>query len=243
MGLSVSKASSEQKGRVYIAQQFAGTCNVSCQDSMKNVTVDIINSDIGGGISLSQTCSTDASCIIGSSTDAVADISFKAKNSSNARNAWSVMGLDPFNVDTSDSSSRQNIKESINQNTNEKCNISSYDQMDNITIFAANSTIGGDISISQNSSTEGQCRLKNQMTAAAYATGTAQNVSKSGKDKKGEKLGEKAEKLKVITYVVIAIVVIVLVIIVSKLISKHSKTGKIKGASPIPKLSKNLIKK
>lgn len=222
MGLSISKSSSEQSAEVYLTQQFSGTCNVTCQNSMSNVTIDIINSTVGGNVTLSQSCSTNASCLIGSSMDATADTTFKATNSANAKNAWSGWSLDPFNADISETDSRQDIKQSINQSTAETCNVSSYNQMNNITIFASNSTIGGDISVSQTASTQGQCQLTNSMSAAAYATGQTQNTATSGKDKKGQKKGNKSGKMVGLTYLVIGVVVIVIVTIVGKVISGHS---------------------
>ena len=86
MGVSSSKAISEQAADVFLTQQFSGTCNVTCQNAMKNVSVVAIDSTIGGSIELDQSCSTNASCLIGSSMDATSDVLFKATNSSNAKN-------------------------------------------------------------------------------------------------------------------------------------------------------------
>nr|QBK86245.1 MAG: lipid membrane protein [Marseillevirus LCMAC102] len=223
MGFSHSKNISEQKAEVYITQQFSGSCDVTCQNVMTNVTVDIINSTVGGSVSLSQSCATDASCMIGSNMDAIADVQFKATNTANAKNAWSGWSLDPFNFDTAVNESRQDMKEAINQSTSETCNISSYNQMNNITIFAANSTIGDNISITQNASTQGQCQLNNSMNAAAYASGIAQNTATSGKDKKGQKFGDKSSIMVGLTYLIIAIVVIVIVSVIAKVITGHAK--------------------
>jgi hypothetical protein len=228
MGVSVSKSASEQDADIYLTQQFSGTCDVSCQNALHDVNVDIINSTIGGSISLDQTCSTNASCIVGNNTSAIADVLYKASNSSNAKNAGGI--LQGLNVDVSTAESRQNIAEDINQQTSEHCNVTSYNEMDNISIFAANSTIGGDISISQNASTQGQCQLTNTMSAAAYASGIAQNVATSGKDKKGQKFGnKKGKKGRTITYVVIGIIVVVLVFVIAYFANKwlgKKKPGK-----------------
>jgi len=226
MGGSHSKTHSEQSAEVYLTQQFSGSCNVSCQNVINHVTIDIINSTVGGSVELTQSCATNASCIIGSNMGATADVLFKATNSSNAKNAWSAWSLDPFNFDHASAESRQDIFESISQSSSETCNISSYNQMDNITIFVADSTIGGDISISQNASTEGQCQLTNTMTAAAYATGIAQNTAASGKDKKGQKFGNKSQMLMVVVYGVVIIAIIIAVSIAAKIITNSSRKGK-----------------
>lgn len=229
MGQSTSKNISEQTANVNIMQQFSGTCDVVCQNTMSDVSVSIIDSTIGGSVNLNQTCSTNASCLIGSTMNAVADAMFKDSNTANAKNTSEMPWFaESINTDTAENISRQTIREAINQSSNEHCNVGSYNQMNNISIFAANSTIGGNISISQNASTSGQCRLTNSMRAAATATGQTINKATSGKDKKGEKFGNKTGKLTLITYLVIGIVVIVIVSIVGKIIAGMSQKGEFK---------------
>jgi hypothetical protein len=214
MGGSSSKSTSEQSADLYMSQQFSGTCNVTCDNTIDNLSIDIINTTVGGDISVNQSCSTNAQCLIGSTSDATSDVMFAAANSSNATDAGSI--LNPLNFDKSVSDSRQSIKISNSQATSEQCNVSSINQMSNVTIFAANSTIGGSISINQQGSTQGNCQLTNSMSAAAYASGQASNESKSGKDKK-------AGKFTFLTYLVIGIVVIVIVSIIAKVMAGKSK--------------------
>lgn len=220
MGASSSKSTSSQEADLYISQQFSGSCNVSCDNSINNLSIDIINSTVGGDVSVTQSCSTNAQCLIGSSSDATTDVLFAAANSSNAMNAGSF--LDPFNYDKSVSKTRQTIKSSISQSTSEQCNVSTANQMSNVSIFAANSTIGGSISVSQQGTTQGNCQLTNSMSAAAYASGQSENQSRSGKDKKGQKFGNKSGKLTIFTYLIIGMVVIVIVSIIAKIISGKS---------------------
>jgi len=219
MGLSVSTStsSSEQSANVYMAQQFSGTCNVTCQNVLSGADISLINSTVGGNITVSQTCSTDANCLISSTSDATSDVMFTAANSSNAGNAQS-MWPGSIGISTADSSSRQDIRQNIIQSTNEECNVSSVNQMNNISIFAANSTIGGGISIEQNASTQGQCQLTNSMSAAAYASGMATNDAKSGKDKKGQ-MGSTA------AWIVGGILLVIGIFIISKLISSYSSSS------------------
>jgi len=216
MGNSTSKIYSEQNAELFLTQQFSGTCNVTCQNAMDNINIDIINTTIGGGIELDQTCATNASCLIGSTTNAQADVLFKANNSTNASDSGY------FKSDDADISSIQNIRENINQSTEEDCDISSYNQMNNISIFAANSTIGGDISISQNASTQGQCQLNNNLSASALAAGLQKNTATSGKNKISQK---KSAFLRVIIIIAILIALLALsffasMIIKSVLVSK-----------------------
>ena len=219
MGISTSVTRSQQSAEAFISQQFSGSCNVTCQNIQSGVNVDIINSIVGGDINLTQKCSVDGSCSISSSSDATTDILFKAKNSSSAKNA--SYGIP--NIDTSVSESRQNMKQTILQNTTEKCDMSSINQMSDVNILAANSKIGGSISIDQDGATKGSCQLANNITAAATATGMASNTAKSGKDKKGDKKSTISQLLSVVA-------VLGVLFFVAKMYTGNRDQGKITAA-------------
>ncbi len=189
MGTSTSISSSEQSASAYLSQQFSGSCDITCTNIAEGINIDLINSVVGGSINLTQTCSVDANCMVSGSSDATSDIMFKAANSTNAKNASNLFSGDLFNMDFAQSSSRQNIKQKIIQNTTETCKMASLNQMKDISILAANSVIGGSINIGQTGSTSGQCQLSNNLTAASSATAMASNTATSGKDKKGQKGG------------------------------------------------------
>lgn len=209
MGNSTSSIYSEQNAELYLTQQFSGVCNVTCQNAMDNINIDIINTTIGGDVKLDQTCATNASCLIGSTTNAQADVLFKANNSTNASDSG-ILKDDDANI-----SSIQNIRENINQSTEEDCDISSYNQMNNISIFAANSTIGGDMSISQNASTQGQCQLNNNLSASALASGLQKNTATSGKDKISQK---KSYFFRIVIILAILVVLLILSFFASTII-------------------------
>jgi len=232
MGSSHSKAISEQNAEIQIAQIYKGTCDVTCQNIQSDISVDLINSVVGGGIIFDQSCSTNANCIFGNTMDATSDVLFKATNSSNAKNAWSGWTADPFNFDNAESKSRQNIREAITESVSEQCKLSSYNQMNDINIFSANSQIGGGIEFNQTSNTSGKCVLDNNMSAAAYATGMAQNTATSGKDKKGQKLGDKSSLFRLFTYIGIGLVILIVTIIVAKLITNHFRKTRLPEGIP-----------
>lgn len=222
-GKSKSSVENTQAASSYLTQQFSGNCNVSCQNVMSNITIDLINSNVSGGINVSQTCSTNAQCLITSNNNATADTIFKSANSSNSKNA--AQGIGNINLDNTSIDSRQSIVQSINQSNSEQCNVSSMNQMNNVTIFAANSNISGGINLSQNSSTQANCSLSNSMQAAAQASGLAQNTATSGKDKKGQKKGSKSNKLRIITYIIVGAVIIFIVYIIAKIFTSHSESS------------------
>jgi len=203
-GISGSSASSDQSAQAFLSQQFSGSCDITCTNTMDNINIDIINSVVGGDVSLTQTCSVDASCMISGSSDATSDIMFKAANSSNAKNASAPFS---FNADFASSSSRQDIKQSILQSTTQTCKMASLNQMNDITILAANSVIGGSIAIGQTGSVAGKCQLSNNLSAAATATALASNTATSGKDKKGSKKGGSAVVIGIFVILGICIVI------------------------------------
>lgn len=189
MGQSVSTSSSEQSAQAFIAQQFSGSCNITCTNIAQGINIDLINTVVGGSLELTQSCNVDANCMISGSSDATSDVLFKATNSTNAKNAGNIFSGDLFNFDYASSASRQNIKQKIIQNTTQTCKMASLNQLDNLSILAVNSEIGGNIAIGQTGSTSGQCQLQNNLSAAASATAMASNTATSGKDKKGSKKG------------------------------------------------------
>ena len=235
MGGSSSSAISIQEADVFISQQFAGTCDITCQNIMKNIDVTTINSDVGS-INFTQTCSTNGNCLFNNVSDAIADVTFKATNSTNAKNAWASWATPPFNWDSASSYSRQTIKEDIIQSAVENCKLSSYNEMDNISVFTANSTISDGISFDQTGSTSGSCSLNNSMSAAAYASGIANNVATSGKDKKSSKFeNKKSSVTRIIIYLIVAVILIALIITVGYTITSvwGKKTSVIPHSSSI----------
>lgn len=224
MGLGASKNKSEQDANMYLTQQFSGTCDVICEDVESGVSADIEHSLIIGGISNEQSCSTNASCLINSTMDSTIDVLFKVANSANAEAAsqlpWFITGPQ---LDITENSSRQDMQLALNQSSNQQCDMTSYNEMDDISLTVSDSVIIGGINTSQSGSAEGQCVLNNTMQAAAYASGTAENTAKTGKDKKGEKMGALPGILKVLVYFIIGLVVIAAVGIAAFFLSRISK--------------------
>lgn len=188
---------------------------------MSNVDIDLINTNIGGGILLTQSCTTNGNCVSNNSMDATSDISFKGLQSSNAGQAWSIWSGNPFSFDTAVNISRQTMKETILQTSNQKCNVSSLNQMNDISIYAQNSNIGGAIKLSQTGDvSSGSCQMGNIMTAAAKATGISQQTASSGKDKKAQ------SGLGTVAVIIISIAVLVVIFILAKIILGNVRSTK-----------------
>lgn len=227
MGLGYSKSSnvSEQSASANLTQQYSGTCQISCVNEIDNVNVDIINSTVEGDVSITQTCSANGQCLFNNNMDATSDIMFKAANSTNALDAGSwLAGL--FNADISENESIQNMQQTITQAIDQQCNVTSTNQMNNVDIFAANSYIGGNISIGQYGSANGNCQLNSTMSAADYATGTIDNCATSGKKiAKKCSMGKNMNLTQIIIYIIVAVVIFVVIIIISKLFGYYSNTS------------------
>ena len=217
-GLSKSYNTSIQEAQADITQDYSGTCQISCNNEINNVDIDIVNSNVQGGINMSQTCTTNGTCLFNNTMNATSDVLFKASNSSNASDAggW-FAGV--YNEDISSNKSYQSINQSINQLINQNCNVSSTNQINNVDIFAENSTIGGGINIGQNGVTNGNCQLTASMTASEYASGTIDNCSAAGKKSKkmcGKGKGKKSPLNFIITGVVLLFLFIIMVVVYRK---------------------------
>lgn len=206
MGANQSYASSTQISNANLMQRYNGTCNITCENTMTNASINIVNSQVGGNVELTQKCAVDAQCTFNVSQDALTDVLFKASNSTTAAGGISTWGT--YNYSESDS--YQSINQSIQQSINQKCNIKSINDMNNVSIYAANSQIGGNVQIGQTGDTVGACTLQASMSATAMAQGTSDNCAAAGKGKKVKKsCGGKGGKGigSYILYVVVAIVI------------------------------------
>lgn len=184
MGLSQSNVLSVQEAEQQLQQSYNGSCNISCTNVNNNTTIDINNTTINGGITVEQVCSVDANCAISSTMDISASIFFSAKNSAGASSATGLLlGYAP-NADISNIGSYQEMRQLLSQSVMEECNVSTTNEMNNLTIFANNSVINGGIMVDQTGNITGGCALSNSMQMAATATGQVTNSAQSGKKAK-----------------------------------------------------------
>lgn len=212
IGLSVSTSVSEQQANAQTLQNYSGTCDISCDNTIDNASITAVNSSVGGDIGISQICAVNGQCAFNTQQSALTDIKFKAANFSTAADTgWGI------HLDISTSYSYQQINESINQQINQKCAVNSSNSMNNVSVYAANSKIGGSVGISQVGSSTGGCTLQAAMSANALASGTANTCAAGGKSKKVKKsCGGKSGKSigTFLLYGAIAMVVFVVVMMI-----------------------------
>lgn len=206
-----SNSTSSQTAAANISQQYAGTCDIICDNSISNVNMDFIDSIVTGGVNLTQSCTVNAPCLFNVMQNASADVIFKATNT-----AGSASGILPqISWNNSNTSSYQNISENISQGISQQCNLSSVNSLNGVNVYAQNSTIGGGINITQTGDTAGSCTLNAGMSAAEIASGTSDNCSTSGKKAKKE-CGGKGGGGSTASMVVGVIIVVVLVMVVTR---------------------------
>ena len=230
MGSSHSKVTDSERAEANISEQISSSCDFVCEDVLSGATIDLIHTDVGGDINLTQACTVDANCTQQASIKALANVFFSQKNSSQASNAGSI--LEPLNFDSSTINSRMDVQENLNLDINQHCGVSSIDEINNVTIFAEDSNIGGSIQIGQVGGTDGSCAMSTTMSAAATATGYQQSTSYSGKDKKAQKFGKsnKSSKMAGVAGLGGLVVVIIVVVVIA-----HSMSSKKKKKPPLKK--------
>lgn len=232
MGSSSSSTYSDSVANASIAQDYSGSCSITCNNQISDVTIDIINSNVQGGINFSQECTVDGQCLFSTTMSATADLFQKASNSSNAKDA-DASWLTPPNITSSSSESRQEINESIIQTTNQSCNAQTVNDIDNVNIVAENSQISGGINIGQVGTSTASCTMNAAFTALASGSQYATNTAESGKDKKGEKKGDKGSFMQSLTTLLIVLGILIVVVVTVKIIFPD-KLKCAAGLNPIP---------
>lgn len=170
-----SSAFSSQQANAAITQNYAGSCDVQCNNTINGINISIIDSILSGGINLTQSCAVNAQCLYETSQNSLSDVMFKAANAGTAAG-----GILP-GISVSRTGSYQDINESILDSVTQTCSLGSYNSISNVNVNAQSSTIGGGINFTQQGSTQGECTFNTIMNATNMATGTADNCSASGK--------------------------------------------------------------
>lgn len=209
--VNTADSKSKQNSSSSETQTYAGTCDVTCSNSINGLNIDIINSDVEGGIQLNQLCSANSTCLFDNTLGATSDIIFKAANSSGAQAA-----IGAFNVDTSVVKSYQTINQVVNQAINQSCNTVSTNQLSNVNILAENSNLGGAIVVNQDSSASGNCSLNGSINAATLAQGSVDNCADAGG--KGKQCAAGKGGSSWLTYVLYAVGIFIAITVISVLV-------------------------
>lgn len=230
VGWSDAISKSTQVANANISNQYAGSCDITCNNTMDNVSIALINSQVGGDVDVTQSCSVNGQCMFDTTQNATTDVIFKAANSANAASAIGTLSRD-YSYNKSYQEINQNVQNSISQ----ECNLQSSNDMDNVTIFAANSQIGGSVVVDQSGNVTGGCTLQAAMTANALASGTANNCAAAGK-KAIKACGGKGgfSIMQLLLYLAAAIVIFIVVMIVMRLIRGPAKSPPPKAPVGVP---------
>lgn len=210
-----------------INQQYTGTCNVQCQNINSGSSITCLNCNIGGNVEVEQSCAANGNCLFNTNQQATADTIFKATQvaANTPQSIWEklIPGID---VSSATTLSRQNIVEDINESVSQACSISSVNQLENTNVFLANTNVGGNILIDQSGQTQGSCALNSMMSANAYASGTVNNCSATGKKASKTCSGKGGKKIgSTIVWFIVGIALVVIFFIIAKVIGSRKKKG------------------
>ena len=225
-GWSSTTINDPQEDNSRIVQQYSGTCSVSCQNEIDDVSIAIINSSVGGNVEVTQSCAVNSQCAFQTTQSALSDAILKAQNSSGAALRYLSIG-----VTTSNINSPQSISQAISESVTQSCNLSSTNDLDNVSIFAANSQIGGSVVVGQVGDVKGGCALQTSMTAQELATASNNSCAQSGSKKS---CGGKGGKGSIGKYVLYGIGAIVLFMVVMMVIRLVRGSGTPKATKPAP---------
>lgn len=225
-GWSDSTINDPQEDNARLTQNFGGTCSVLCSNDLSDASIAIINSSVGGNVEVTQACSANAQCAFSVTQSSLADAILKAQNSSGAALRYLSIG-----VTTSDINSPQSISQAISQSVTESCSLTSSNQMNDISIFAANSQIGGDVVIGQVGNVQGGCALQTTMNAQALAQASNNSCAQTGSKKSCGGKGGKGSIGKYVLYGIGAIVLFMVVMLVVRLVRG---SGAPKATKPAP---------
>lgn len=204
-----SDIDSEQSAYGSILQQYSGTCNIDCSNRISDLDITLIKSQVGT-VDISQTCAVDATCTFNTTTNAVSDILFKSKNSTNANDAASGIGdISGVSINTADIQSREDITSIINQGIIQNCKMTSTNDINDVQVLSIDSNINNGIYINQNSNIAGNCVMNALMDATLKASGIMDNTASSGKDKKGSIFGTPIVEVIIIIMIVLVIIGII----------------------------------
>jgi hypothetical protein len=185
-----------------ITQQFSGSCDISCSNSINNATINLENAWFSE-FDITQSCNINADCNIDSNATAVSDVLAKASSQADLSGnipLWNAL------VSQSKTDSSIDIKQKIMQNTQEKCHFNSANEINNLTLNANNANMSK-ISVNQVGNVSGGCTLSNLLEASAKATGLADSTARNGKQKKGPK-GKKTSSIGLIIFFIIVVVLV-----------------------------------
>lgn len=217
-GRSTNTATVQQTANAEITQRYTGVCNIQCIASTSNVSVIIIDSNIEGGITVTNECSLDATCNMNATQQASNQASlqyFGVQEASTAPGLSAQFGSTAKN--TIYASQTFNLE--TNQILTQECNLVSSADLTNVTIYAQSSNLTGGITVANSASNGGACVLEASMVATSEATGLVENNQTA----KGTKVAKKGNNKSAIWIWIGAIIIAIIIIFIIIAIAKKGK--------------------
>lgn len=207
-----SESESRQTVESLTKSNISSGCSFICENNMRDIKVDATGS-IGADITFDQKCVVNPNCLINSTSDIMADIAMKAKNSANAE---AKQGLSFFDINKSKSKSIQDVRSDVINNITTTCDMKAINNMEHIEVVMADS-IGGTLNFLQSGMVKGKCSMKNSAKAVNKISQDASNRAQAG---------GKSSKTNMIMWIVIAMVTMAFAGILAKMLSnKNGSAG------------------
>lgn len=231
-GKTTNTTTSLQEANSKIAQTYTGICSIQCVAVTQNLSVVIIDSNISGGITISNECSVDSTCSINSSLQATnsADLAFfGAQSGIGVDQTPRFLQLDYSVIDVTNNYiyNEQRINLETTQDTYQSCDLVSSAALTDVTIYSQNSNIEGGITVANSASNAGACTLESSMLAQANSTALT-DVNQFGSGTKAATKGSGKNKGAIWTWIAVIIGVLIIAYIVIAIIRSSTKKNKSK---------------
>jgi len=220
----------DQVGITNLTQTYSGTCNIVCDNDISNLDIYLINSNLFGGLKITESCTVNGQCTFNNSQSTISDIMFKARNAAiSGGGTCAGVQIGSYCQNVSDNESRSYISETIQNTLQQQCNLETTNSLDNTTILAVNSNINGGIDIGLMGDTSGGCALNSIMGATAKAASISDNCAQAT-GKKGTKACAGKEGKSIVSYLWIIGIMIIGIAIIS-ILWKLISSGKLNNSS------------
>lgn len=199
-----SKAILNNTNNLY--ENSSAACISTCTAITTSPTITISNTKVGGNINITTKCSASASCVMQSQLSAqVENIMSSISKQQNITTQLLPIAFD-FNNKNSSTEIKQNITNNITQTIQSVCQATDTTLTTNPTVVGSNATIGGDINIINEGSSNADCAINNLARMSLFNQSTSNDNQTT---KQSNVLG-----VMMIAIVIIIVIGIVMVIIV-----------------------------
>lgn len=164
---SKSYASFNQSVNNSIFHHLSQDCIADVDNNIEGVTIIIVNSKITGGIRFNQLSNAYASCTMEQTVDNTLTNAISAISSQSTDVQNSLISFSPTSTETR-LEIEQRIKNQITQILSSSCRATIRKGVKNVTVYAVNTNIAGDIEFTQTGDSSAVCAMNNSSRLALF---------------------------------------------------------------------------